>query len=206
MVGHVVHPQVEPFWQQLTDTAYWQVLLALLVAYSTYYFTDRSRRKAQLARAKSQATRFGYELQQAYSNRLQSELKSNYYELLAKFQTNETDRSFFLDVAKQEAFKNPEQSIQVSQIYGRLIENYGIIEQLSKRADYNSIKNDIDEFVYNHGSLVIKAPKSDCDSLDKANKYSNDGHKIIERIIDERIKKPNLDLKKHLEEVRLKFF
>lgn len=196
----------ESFWQALTDTAYWQVFLALLVAYTTYYFTDRSRRKSKLAQAKSQAIRFGYELQQAYSNRLQSELKSNYYELASKFQKKETDRSFFLDIAKQEALSNPNQSLLISQIYGRLIENYGVIEQLGNSQDYNSIKDDIDRFVYNHGSITVKAPDENCDSIEKANKYNTDGHKDIEKAIDEKVKQANLKLKESLESVRLKLF
>ncbi len=149
--------ETKSFWEQLTSTAYWQVVLAIIVAYTTYYFADRSRRKAQLARAKSGARQYGYVLQQAYSNRLQSELSSNYYELMIRFTPNQEDKIFFREMAKLEALNNPSQSSEISVLYGHLIEQYGLIEQLARSVDFNKVRTLVNAFVYEHGSIIIKS-------------------------------------------------
>lgn len=180
------------------------LFVVVLTSILTYYFADRSRRKAQLTRAKSQAIRYGYELQQVWSNRLQSELKSNYYELIARLKTEVDDKTYFRDLSMREALSGPAQSIEVSRIYGRLIEQYGIIEQLGNTSDYSSMKSQIDEFVYNHGSIFIKPFDKKIDSIDKAESANKTGHIDITNEIENYVKKPNMKLKRSMSNIRLK--
>lgn len=205
-IQYLILNEPKSFWEQLTSTAYWQVLLALFVAYSTYYFMDRSKRKAQLARAKSSARQYGYLLQQAYSNRLQSELSSNYYERMIRLTPAKEDKIFYREIAKLEAFNGPPQSIEISKIYGYLIEEYGVIEQLSVASDFEKIRSLVNEFVYDHKTIVITPMEPNIESPDEAEKYLNDGKKDIEKQINSDICQKNNRLAMKLSKLRLKFF
>ncbi len=50
-------------------------------------------------------------------------------------------------MAWTEAQNNPPQSLEISKIYGELISQYGLLEQLSKKKDFKAIRVSIDEFI-----------------------------------------------------------
>lgn len=205
MFAHaLLRPSSPTYWERLTNTAYWQVILALIVAYTTYFLTDYSKRKRQLRVAKSQAIRYGYELQQLYSNRLQSELNFECYQRISQIRTSAEDKKYFLDLAKHESWAQPEQAIAISQTRGRLIEQYGDIELLSRRLDFESIRNYVDDFVYQFGSLYVKNVGSEVDTAEKVEALSKTEKKNIEKLVEEKIRRPNENLQKKLQGIRLR--
>jgi hypothetical protein len=176
--------QIKSFGEGITNTAYWQVVLALTVAFTTYYFADRSRRKAELARAKSDASRYGYLLQQAWSNRLQGELEANYYERMIAIAPGKEDKIFFRDMARKKAHGTSSLSSEVGNIYGELIAQYGLIEQLSKKKDFESIRSDIDKFVNEHRTMFIKPMDEEINKENKAKLYLENGKVSISTLIE----------------------
>lgn len=194
--------------ENITNHAWWQIAMILLTALIStmlaYYFSDRSKRKARMVTSKGVIRRFGYELQQAYSNRLQSELNSNYYELLYGILKSKEDKKFFREMAKEETLNIPKQSIEISWVYGRLMEQLSILEQLASSKSFEQIGEDADKLIFNHKSIIVR-PATNISNKELADKYLSDGKESIEYIIDDEIRKSFDIFADELKNVRLRF-
>lgn len=118
------------FWEQLVSKAYWQVFLSVItaftVAYVTHLFIERRNRNKKLLEAISDFRRYGYELQQAISNRYQCEIFTNVYAALYRI-TGDKD---YHEQHKYEVNKMPDLSFGLSAAYGKVYKTISLIEQL----------------------------------------------------------------------------
>jgi hypothetical protein len=197
------------FWETIVNTAWWQVVIVLLTALVTsaltYYFADRSKRKNRLITAISQIIRYKTLLKQAWSNRLVSELNSNYYELLTNFMGSHDLKMFYLGMAKEEALLNPSQSILIGETYGKIVEQLGIIQQLSSEESYKKISRKANK-VFRYKGILLDPPPKNTDTKEKASEYLNHAKKDIVKIIDSTLGKELDDLIKSLPKLKLKTF
>jgi len=133
---------------------------------------------------------------------MQSELDSNYYELRSNFATNDVGKNLFNDLAKATMLLNPGQSLEISRIYGKLIENLQIIESLAKSESFQAITKEADSLIYEHGSMKVESPVDIRDDAG-ANDYVVKGKEAIEQIIEDQLRKEFRKFIKKLQNVTL---
>ena len=194
----------------ITSQPWSQIFIILLTAIVTsslgYYFADRSKRKAHFYSVRSTINSYGYLLQQVWSNRLQSELKAYYYQARKELATRADNRALYHDLEKHEALQQPELSIEISRIYGKLIEHAELLRALSSRKSYQKVATSIESLIVNHKSLFIKdMPTDQKKSMEKVVSYNQQGHEYIDTIIDSEIREKFNTLNKELEEVKLRW-
>ena len=194
----------------ITSQPWWQIFIILLTAIITsllgYYFADRSKRKAHFYSVHSTINSYGYLLQQVWSNRLQSELKAYYYQARKELTTSPEENILYRDLEKHEAFQQPELSIEISRIYGKLIEHAELLKALSNKKSYQKVATSMNELTVNHKNLFVKdIPTELRGSMEEVYAYNQKGHKYIDQIIDSEIRKKFSTLNKELEEVKLRW-
>lgn len=194
----------------ITSQPWWQIFIILLTAIVTsslgYYFADKSKRKAHFYSVRSTINSYGYLLQQVWSNRLQSELKAYYYQARKELATRVDDKALYHDLEKHEAFQQPELSIEINRIYGKLIEHAKLLKTLSNKKSYQKIATSMNELIVNHKSFFVKdIPAKIRSSMEEVYASNQKGHKYIDQIIDSEIRKKFITLNKELEEVKLRW-
>jgi len=173
------------FWTQLTNRAYWQVILALIVAFATSYannvFLSRRNKRHLLIEAISDFHRYGYELQQIVSNRLQSEALVEFYSELSRI----TKDPMYVEQQKIEVNNMPVLSLEVSKAYGNLYKTIAILEQQLPSQDTKKLEQYFNN-LRDYNLFLI--PKLVANSEDDARKYWEETARGISLWIHKNIK------------------
>lgn len=174
------------FWETFSSTPFWQIILILLTALLTNYFAHLFMRKRNDRRKRLEALsdfkRFGYELQQIVSNRLQCEIFHNFYEAAYRLSKD----GDFLDHQKIEVARMPELSLECSKAYGRLHKTVSLLEHLTGKRKWNSVEMELDDLM--EYQLPTIAPVSDATIYEELPKYRDHSTKQLALWIDENIK------------------
>lgn len=196
------------FWQKLVGTAYWQVVLVLLTAFTTafltYYFTDRSRRKKSLVTAKSNIQNYSYLLMQTISNRMQDEIHFNYYQALLDLGVPEERKAAVLALIQNSINSMPVGSMKISELYAQLLGEASKIEQLSSKGSYEKVKDLIKKNITDHQSITIAEPDSNL-TAEQLKEYQKQAKSALAQTIKNDIRKSLKELNKQLLEVKLSF-
>lgn len=191
-----------------TDTATWQVVLALIVAlvtaYTTYLFTDYIKRRADLRRLKSKFSKYSYLLGQTWSNRLQSDIHFIYYKARMENANNRDAKSLFIEMVKEEHKNQPKLALGVSDVYSRLVECITEIESLVSKGDVDKIKKKSD-IVLKHKTYSFNDPGGLVDE-EAANKYLAEAKLEQKNRIESEIKKPLKALEDIIQKTKAPFF
>lgn len=191
------------------SSIWWQIFIvlftALLTSFLGYYFADRSHRKAKFVMAKASIRRYRSTLQQAYANRLNSGLSANYYELMVGLTPGKEDKIFFRDMAKEETLLHPTQSLLISETWGRLVEQLGVIQLMGSERSFKKIKEKANA-TFQYKAIQIDGPPPNTDSQEKADRYLALGKESIQKIIDITIRKEMDELIDGLASIELRVF
>jgi hypothetical protein len=196
------------FWQKLVGTAYWQVVLVLLTAFTTafltYYFTDRSRRKKSLVTARSNVQNYSYLLMQTISNRMQDEIHFNYYQALLDLGVPEERKAAVMTLIQNSIDSMPVGSMKVSVLYAQLLGEVSKIEQLSSKKSYAKVKGLVTKNITEHKSITIAEPNGSLNA-EQLKEYQKQAKSALAQTIKNDLRKPLKGLNKQLLEVKLSF-
>jgi hypothetical protein len=174
------------FWENLASTAFWQVVLVLLTAFLTAYFTHFFIRRRVIEKKRTEALsdfrRYGYELQQVYSNRLQSDIF--YYFYSAMFELTKNDE--YHQHLKIQIDRMPELSIEFSKAYGRLYKSISLLEQLIKKDKMQKVSELVDTLI-NYKVFIVPKPPANAD-VDALREYRDHNTLVVARHIDKHIR------------------
>lgn len=133
-------------WEAIATHPIWQVVIILLTSFATAYFTNhfltRRNNNTKRLEAISDFKRYGYELQQALSERMQSEIFCDFYSSMHTL-TKDDD---YLEQHKIQVANMPKLSLGVSAAYGQVYKSASLIQQLTTKSQKTHMLDEVLEY------------------------------------------------------------